>query len=67
MDKVSKVDTVEGSQWGRVFTQDGFLKVEGLFSNDEVAAFKKQIGRILEAVRRIAATTPGAGPRIFFR
>ncbi len=51
MDKVSKVDTVEGSQWGRVFTQDGFLKVEGLFSNDEVAAFKKQIGRILEATR----------------
>lgn len=59
MDEVDEVDEVSagpGSQWGRVFAQDGFLKVEGLFSSGEVSAFKQQIQRILEAAR----AQPGA-------
>jgi ectoine hydroxylase-related dioxygenase (phytanoyl-CoA dioxygenase family) len=57
MDAMDGVQAEAASEWGRLFARDGFLKVEGLFSSAEVAAFKQQIHRILEAARAQADTS----------
>jgi ectoine hydroxylase-related dioxygenase (phytanoyl-CoA dioxygenase family) len=44
-----------GKDVGRTYDRDGFVKIEGLFSAGEVAAFKEEIRRILDVVRDEAA------------
>jgi phytanoyl-CoA hydroxylase len=49
-----------GNELGREFDENGFVKVEGLFSADEVAAFKEEIRGILDAARAAAIARGGA-------
>lgn len=51
--------------WGPVFEEQGFLKVDALFSTDEAAAFKQEARRILDAEQQARAaaareTSPGS-------
>jgi ectoine hydroxylase-related dioxygenase (phytanoyl-CoA dioxygenase family) len=53
-------DGKSATDLGRAFAEDGFVKVEGLFTPDEVARFKEEIGGILDAARKVAAARGGA-------
>jgi ectoine hydroxylase-related dioxygenase (phytanoyl-CoA dioxygenase family) len=44
-----------GEDLGREFRENGFVKVEGMFSAADVAEFKEEIRRILDAARERAA------------
>jgi len=53
-------DGEPGTDLGRAFAEDGFVKVEGLFTTEEVAQFKEEIRGILEAARQEAVARGGA-------